>query len=202
MHQSFARLLYHHATHVPLFKPGFIRESLSTSITLFPHNTILLSIYSWNETRFRIDDRVRTIIKDVVLKSSMDDRREHGRDSVIPHFFSLFTELNRSPVSGSNKYTIRNAFERAVSDPAGAHCAGLWKTYIIFEKTRGDMKKARAIWWRAVQACPWVKELWMMGFREMRNEMNSEELKGLYEIMVEKDLRMHVDLIDLLDKSP
>ena len=42
----------------------------------------------------------------------------------------------------------------------------------------------------------------MMGFQELRNEMNSEELKGLYEMMVEKDLRMHVDLIELLDDTP
>ena len=132
----------------------------------------------------------------------MDDRREHGRDSVIPHYFSIFTELNRSPASGSNIHTIRNAFESAVSDLAGAHCPGLWNMYIIFEKTRGDPKKARAVWWRAVQACPWVKALWMMGFQELRNEMNSEELKGLYEMMVEKDLRMHVDLIELLDENP
>ena len=199
LHQSFARLLYHHATHAPLFKPATIRERLATSIALYPHNTILLSVYAWNEARFRIDDRVRTVIKDVVLGSTIGNRGKEDRGSVIPHFFSLHTELNRSVVAGSNTNTIRNTFERAVSDPAGAHCVGLWKSYILFEIKRGESRRARTVWWRGVQACPWAQNLWMMGFWELKNEMSDEELKGLYELMVEKELRVHVDLIELLE---
>ena len=195
LNQSFARLLYYHATHVPAFKPAVIRESLAASIALFPHNTIFLAIYTWNETRFRIDDRVRTIIRDVILKSPMDDRRKEGRDNIIPHFFSVYTELDRSLVLGSNINTVRNAFERAVNSPAGANCAALWRLYAEFEQTRGEQKTARTVWWRGVQACPWVKALWMMGFQELRDEMQIDELKGLYEMMVEKELRLHVDLI-------
>ena len=199
LHQSFARLLYHYATHAPLFKPAAIRERLAASITLFPHNTILLSIYAWNETRFRIDDRVRTIINEVVLKSTNRDRRTEERGSIIPHFYSLHTEFNRSLIAGSNSNTIRNTFEKAVNDHAAEHCVGLWRLYVLFEKSRGEPKKARAVWWRGVQACPWAKALWMMGFQELRDEMSTEELKGLYNMMVEKELRLHVDLIDLLE---
>ena len=199
LHQSFARLLYHHATHAPLFKPAAIRERLAASITLFPHNTILLSIYAWNETRFRIDDRVRTIINDVILRSTDGDRRMEERGSIIPHFYTLHIEFNRSLMAGSNSNTIRNTFEKAVNDHAAEHCAGLWRLYVLFEKSRGESKKARAVWWRGIQACPWVKALWMMGFVELRGEMSTEELKGLYEMMVEKELRLHVDLIEFLD---
>ena len=202
LHQSFARLLYHHATHVPLFKPAMIRETLTASIALFPHNTVLLSVYAWNETRFRIDDRVRTIISDVVLGSTMGDRRKEDQESVIPHYFSIHTELNRSLMAGSNSNTIRNTFEKAINDTAGAHCVGLWKSYVLFEMKEGESKRARSVWWRGVQACPWAKALWMMGFQELRDEMRDAELKGLYEMMVEKELRMHVDLIELLETNP
>ena len=199
LHQSFARLLYHHATRVPLFKPAAIRQRLATSITLFPHNTILLSIYAWNEARFRIEDRVRTIINDVILGSTNGNRRTGKRGSIIPHFFSLYTEFNRSPVAGSNSNTIRSTFENAVNNHAATHCVGLWKLYVLFEKSRGESKKARAVWWRGVQACPWAKALWIMGFQELRNEMSTEELRGFYEMMVEKELRLHVDLIKVLE---
>ena len=199
LHQSFARLLYHHATHAPLFKSASIRDRLAASIKLFPHNTILLSIYAWNETRFRIDDRVRTIINDVILGSTNGDRRTVERGSIIPHFFSLHTEFNRSIEAGSNSNTIRNTFEKAVNNHAAAHCVGLWKLYVLFEKSRGDSKKARAVWWRGVQACPWAKALWLMGFQELRDEMPTEELRGLYEMMIEKELRLHVDLIAVLE---
>ena len=202
LHQSFAQLLYHHANHVPLFKPATIRETLTASVALFPHNTVLLSVYAWNETRFRVDDRVRTIINDVVLGSTMGDRRKEDKESVIPHYFSLHTELNRSLIAGSNSNTVRKTFEKAISDTAGAHCVGLWKSYVLFEIEEGDLKRARSVWWRGVQACPWAKELWMMGFQELRVGMRDEELKGLYEMMVEKELRMHVDLIELLETNP
>ena len=201
LHQSFVRLLYHHATHAPLFKPADIRERLAASIALFPHNTILLSIYAWNETRFRIDNRVRTIINDVILESTNGDRRTGERGSIIPHFYSLRTEFNRSLMAGSNGNTIRNTFEKAVNDHAAEHCVGLWRLYVLFEKSSGERRKARAVWWRGVQACPWAKALWMMGFQELRDEMSTQELKGLYEMMVEKELRLHVDLIELLENK-
>ena len=196
VYQSFARLLYHHAAHVPLFKPSVIRDSLAAGISLFPHNVILLSIFAWNEIRFRIDDRVRMIIDDVVLKPK--GGRKDDLDSVMPHIFLLFTERNRH---GSNSNIIRGTLERAVTGSAVAHCAGLWRLYVLYEMTLGEPRKAKAVWWRAVQACPWVKTLWMMGFEELRSGFSSEELKGLHAMMERKELRLHVDLIDFLDKK-
>lgn len=201
LHQSFARLLHYHATNIPLFKPATIREALTASIALFPQNTIFLSLYAWNESRFRIDDRVRTIIKDVVLSSTDPSyRQDEIEKSVTPHLFAIYCELNRSVTFGSNTNTIRNTFERAVSTSAGAHCAGIWKLYALFEHGRGKKAKAKAVWWRGVRACPWVKALWMMAFDELRNGMTDKELHGVWEMMGEKELRLHVDLEELIDR--
>ena len=201
LHQSFARLLHYHATHVPLFKPAFVREALAASIALFPQNTIFLSLYAWNESRFRINDRVRSIIADVVLNSSPSSQSNDANDSVTPHLFAIYTELNRSPTFGSNTNTIRHTFERAIAtDSAGAHCASIWKLYILFERTRGDMVKAKAVWWRGVRACPWVKALWMMAFEELRSGFRDEELREVWEVMGEKELRLHTDLEGLRER--
>jgi len=199
LHQTFARLLHHHATNIPLFKPATIREALTASIALFPQNTIFLSLYAWNESRFRIDDRVRTIIKDVVLSSNT--RQDEIKESVTPHLFAIYSELNRSVTFGSNTNTVRNTFERAVSTSAGAHCAGIWKLYALFEHGRGEKAKAKAVWWRGVRACPWVKALWMMAFDELRDVMTDKELRGVWEMMGEKDLRLHVDLEELIERA-
>ena len=202
LHQSFARLLHHHATHIPLFKPATIREALAISIALFPQNTIFLSLYAWNESRFRIDDRVRSIIKDIVLnpkdKSSHRDNEES--ESITPHLFAIYSELNRSPIFGSNTNTIRATFERAVASAAGAHFAGIWKLYVLFEHRRGDKARAKGVWWRGVRACPWVKALWMMAFGEIRDVMGDNELKEVWELMGEKELRLHTDLEKLLER--
>ena len=201
LHQTFARLLHYHATHVPLFKPAFIRKALAASIALFPQNTIFLSLYAWNESRFRINDRVRSIIADVVLNPTPSPQSNDVNDSVTPHLFAIYTELNRSPTFGSNINTIRHTFERAVAtDSAGAHCAGIWKLYILFEHTRGEIGKAKAVWWRGVRACPWVKLLWMMAFEKLRSGFRDEELREVWEVMGEKELRLHTDLEGLRER--
>lgn len=196
LHQSSARLLHYHATHIPLFKPAAIREALASSIALFPQNTIFLSLYAWNEARFRIDDRVRSIIRDVVLKpTSASSRRDDDvKESITPHLFAIYSELSRSVTFGSNTNTVRNTFERAVDSPAGAHCAAIWKLYILFENRRGDKERAKAVWWRGARACPWVKGLWMMAFGELRQGMRDQELRDIWEMMGDKELRLHVDL--------
>ena len=202
LHQSLARLLYSHATTIPLFKPAIIREALASSIALFPHNAIFLSLYAWNEARFRIDDRVRSIVNGVDLApKSTSDQPDATEESVTPHLFAIFNELNRTTTSGSNNNTIRNTFERAVASRAGAHSAAIWKLYVQFEIDRGDQAKAKAAWWRAVRACPWVKALWMMAFEELRAAMGQDELIGVYEMMEEKELRLHVDLREVLEGS-
>lgn len=51
---------------------------------------------------------------------------------------------------------------------------------------------------RAIRACPWVKELYMLAFEipEIRDAMREREgeLKALYEAMGDKGLRVHVEM--------
>ena len=55
------------------------------------------------------------------------------------------------------------------------------------------------MYWRAVRACPWVKELYLLAFEYLREEMGEEELRGIYEMMEEKGLRVHVALEDYFE---
>ncbi|KAK4694471.1 nuclear exosome regulator NRDE2, partial [Lecanoromycetidae sp. Uapishka_2] len=198
LHQSFARLLHYHATHTSLFKPSDIRALLAESMKEFPQNTIFLSLYAWNEARFRIDDRVRSIVKDVIL--AKDNTKGKQPESIIPHFFAVYTELHRSVTFGSNASTIRSTFERAVGSTSGMHCAGLWKLYFLFERSRGNIASAKRVFWRGVRACPWAKELYLLAFEGLREVMEDAELRSIYELMVEKELRVHVNLDDIFEE--
>lgn len=197
LHQSFARLLYHHVTQTRLFKPSDIRSILAESIAEFPQNTIFLSLYSWNEARFRIDDRVRSIVKDVVL--AKDDTKGKHQESVIPHFFAVYAELHRGTTFGCNTSTIRSTFERAVCSSSGMHCAGLWKLYFLFELSREEVVRAKFVYWRGIRACPWAKELYLLAFEHLRSVMGDAEFWGIYELMGEKELRVHVGLDDIFE---
>lgn len=201
LRQSFARLLHHHATHEHLFKPSDIRVLLTESVTRFPQNTIFLSLYMWNETRFRLDDRVRSIIQDVVL--GIHDFKEAGTDNVLSQFFAIHAELNRGVSLGSNDNAIRATFERAIESRSGGHCAGIWRMYFLFEHSRRDLKKATAVFHRGIRACPWVKELYLLPFDYLRDgagAMREADLRGVYDLMVLKELRVHVDLEALIEQ--
>ncbi|MCJ1352935.1 MAG: hypothetical protein MMC33_002919 [Icmadophila ericetorum] len=191
LHQSRAKILHHHVASKRAFKPALIRSTLAESINIFPHNTIFLSLYAWNEARFRIDNRVQTVIHNVISSSNSSSLTE----SIITHFFAIYTELSRSIIEGSNTHTIRSTFERAVESTIGKHSAALWKLYLLFEceKVR-DMERAKRVFYRGIRACPWVKEMYMLAFRYLRGVMSVEELKGVYRAMEEKGLRIHVSL--------
>lgn len=199
LYQSFSKLLYQHTRTAPLYSPSIVRSSLAESIQAYPKNTIFLSLYAWIEFRFRIDDRVRSIMKSIVFTSQPSPDRKEDCPSVISHFFAVHTELRRSLALGSNTHTIRAAFEHAVGeDLVGAHSAGLWKLYLEFERDRGDGKKAREVFWRGVRACPWAKELYLLAFDgQGKIGMGKAELRGVVEMMEDKELRIHKGIEDL-----
>ncbi|KAL8706642.1 MAG: hypothetical protein Q9201_000339 [Fulgogasparrea decipioides] len=195
--QSFARLLYTHVVHKYPYSPSTIRSFLAESITALPHNTIFLSLYAWNEARFRIDDRVRGIVRDTVFASNRHDEQggiKDESDHITTHFFAIYTDLQRGLVQGSNQNAIRGTFERALASEGVAHSAGLWKLYFLFEHRNRDPKRARDVLFRAIRACPWVKAIYMLAFECLGDEMGNEDLRGIYDMMVEKELRIHVAL--------
>ena len=138
---------------------------------------------------------MRSLVKELVLSGSRYTK-DRAQDSVIPHFFAIYSELHRGLTFGSNVSTIRSTFERAVESDSGAHCAGLWKLYFLFEHSRSEAQRAKLIFWRGLKACPWAKDLYMLAFEHLRAEraMSEADLRGIYELLGEKELRVHVGL--------
>jgi hypothetical protein len=79
----------------------------------------------------------------------------------------------------------------------------LWTAYLRFCCSHKELqgKKAREVFYRAIAACPWAKEVYMEAFA-LREGLGfvGTELKAVYETMVAKGLRVHVDLDDFLDE--
>ena len=68
---------------------------------------MFLTMYHANEARFRIDDRVRAIVRDAVL-----DRRD---ETVIGWHFAVWAEQQRGVEVGSTVHSVRATYERAIS---------------------------------------------------------------------------------------
>lgn len=234
LHQARSRLLYHHAMRSRAYKPSQIRALLAESISLFPHNTMFLSLFAWNESRFRIDDRVRDVMRDITTTTAHRQNRHDHHHQPVPvtsHLFSIYTELHRPVFSGSTLHSVRAAFEKAIGDPAlsksdpnsndRTHDANnwnttrsnlsLWKLYILFELSHNEINRAKEIFYRGMRACPWSKGLIMLAFSHLSADavgdgprtgdgMGFEELRRVYRVLVEKELRVHVDIEDELEE--
>ena len=181
--QSAARLLQHHARIGP-FRPALIREHLTRFLTLFPQNTMFLSLYTWNESRLRIDNRVRNILLSTVLTLE--------NDTLTSRLFAIQYEIKHGTI-----HSVRSAFEHATCSPASKSSAGLWRFYILYCIETPQFKaQAKDVWFRALRACPWAKELYLIGFERMSGMISFAELESTWRIMGEKELRVHVNLED------
>jgi hypothetical protein len=211
--QSTAQFLEYHAMNAPIVKPALLRTGLESLIARFPSNTILLSLYAANEARFSIDDRVRSVINQKVLNN--------GNDSNIHKwFFAIRYELAKSEIAGSTSHSIRALYKKAEED-IGANCPGLWKSHILFElrdfekelarrpqmesgKDKRKRKEERLLeeghrrvketFLEGMMHLPWCKEYLMMPFMHLKKLFTEEELRKIYNVMVEKEMRIYVEV--------
>lgn len=184
--ESGARLLYLHTRTGP-FRPALLREHLANFITLFPQNLVFLSLYKWNESRLRIDNRVRNILLSTVLVAA--------NDTLSSRLFAIYYEINYGTI-----HSVKSAFEHALNSAHSRSSAGLWRTYILYcLRTPQFRSQAKDIWYRALRSSPWAKELYLLGFEHLRDLIPFDELKVTWRIMGEKELRVHVDLEDMFE---
>lgn len=192
--QFAAHLLYLHATSGP-FRPPYIRERLHTFATLFPSNTLFLALLAWaaDTTTLLLTDPVRTHLRAHALTAP------HAR--LTTRLFAIQHEMHAS--GGGTAHSVRTAFERALTnDRDAAASAGLWLSYVRLcglhgRKELGREKKAKAkdVYYRALNACPWDKELAMEAFGPaLLRDMESGELRAVWNTMGAKGLRLCVDL--------
>lgn len=181
--QIAAHILYLHASRGP-FRPTYLREQLHKFIGLFPTNTIFLTLFAWADTSLLLKDPVRTLLRTHVLTKS--------NDCLTSRLFAIQHEM----YSFGSVHSVRTAFERALDGVTCAGNVGLWLSYVRFcARNRKELRgKAKEVYYRAIGACPWSKELAMEAFGTLVREMESNELRAVWNTMTMKGLRMCVDL--------
>ena len=174
-------------THRP-FRRAYMIEHLTRFIDFFPRNTIFLSLFEWADSNLRVIDQVRTLLHEKVLTRS--------QDSFSSRMFAIQHEIQRG-----NANTARAAFEHAVSSDACKSSVPLWVCYIRFCHAQTELRpKTKDLFFRALRHCPWSKDIMMEAFVTLNREMESSELRSVFNTMTSKGLRVHVDLEDFLEK--
>ena len=197
LHQARAKLIHHWVeTKRGQFKPAEIRQQFLESMQWWPHNTVFLSLFKWNDARLNLMHRTRDIFEVTTGRdpNSANAPAEIHRVPITTHLFSIYIEMGRPVVLGSTTHSIRAAFERAIGDatspmgktPARKHAfeltsstsaktnLTLWRLYILFELyAEYNVPRAREIYLRAVRSCPWSKELYMLAFEHLRADLTA-----------------------------
>ncbi|KAF5640697.1 hypothetical protein F52700_3848 [Fusarium sp. NRRL 52700] len=186
--QFASRLLYLHASRGP-FRRAYLLEQLKKFLVYFPRNTIFLSLFEWADSSLRVIDETRTLLHETVFNPA--------QDCLSSRIFAVHHEIERG-----NTNTTKAAFEHAVSSDTCKFNTSLWIHFIRFCSSHRELRpKAKDILFRALRHCPWSKDVMMEAFLTLNREMDSSELKGIFETMTSKGLRVHVDLEEFLDKK-
>ncbi|KAJ5503861.1 Tetratricopeptide-like helical [Penicillium fimorum] len=201
LHQARARIMYHYVEKQSgQFKPADVRTVLLDSLEWWPHNTMFLSLFKWNEARLHLTDRTRDIFDVTIGAKARTERDLQGpvpihRVPVTTHLFNIYAEMGRPIMLGSTPHSIRAAFERAIGDdgviPIGRTPTRkspfelasstsaqsnltIWRLYILYELyAEYDVGRARQIYFRALRSCPWSKELYLLAFEHLRADLTN-----------------------------
>ncbi|KAF2230998.1 DUF1740-domain-containing protein [Viridothelium virens] len=211
-----------------IYSPELIRQTLRESLSRFPDNCFILDAHVHNELRFPVIDRDTALSKfsqfsirqdlpqglerKVMSRPSSEEHEASnnlGLDgtSVIRCFHSILAciaRLHSQPEEHSATiYKARSMFERIVSLGSGQHNAGLWALYLEFEVyiagKGGDLERAWTVFLQGLRAVPWCKAFAIVGFVHL-GEHRAGDIAGVWEMMVERELRLHVDMEPFLGR--
>ncbi|KAF3611117.1 hypothetical protein DY000_02050226 [Brassica cretica] len=125
----------------------------------------------------------------------MFDDYSRKTPSVVVWLFALSYELSR----GGSLHRIRGLFERALAQDTLNSSVILWRCYIAYEiDIAHNPSAARRIYFRAINACPWSKKLWLDGFGKLSSVLSAKEMSDLQEVMRDKELNIRTDIYEIL----
>ncbi|EXJ61621.1 hypothetical protein A1O7_02050 [Cladophialophora yegresii CBS 114405] len=217
IHEQQARFIHAHAVIFRReFRPRVVSAILAPSARTFPDNLALLILNSHFSQKAGAMDRLRQV--DSVARSQQD---ANTTGSVVPCMFDVLVELNRPAYSGSTDHSIRSAFKRATRVGSPGHgSVEMWKAFVLWETSlilrhdgsnrsstgshglvsKEDLatlaSQAREALYASLRACPWSKELCMLAFAHptLRNALGDGALKQVYQTMVDRGMRLRVDI--------
>ncbi|KAK6997820.1 protein NRDE2 [Biomphalaria glabrata] len=181
---------------------SIMRQVLDQALSEYPQCPYFHAVFLHIESGAHIAGRLRKFYDRSLRKSTT---------IVIPMFYlmseflrhqaimkSLFgTEDYQTNIQDSGSINrIRALFEHCVQLPGSSHCPLLWRLYLTFEAKFGNGTRAKGIFYRSLQSCPWAKCIYLDGV----SLFGDENLQETMDLMTEEEIRVRIPLeeVDLL----
>jgi len=203
LYQAKVGLLRIHLDRKRPYRPAMLRAELAEGIRLFPSNSACLDFYDDIDAKFPITDRIR---------AAVHDQANDSRDNNIVYWSHVVArEIRRCQkveASGSTQHSVRKIFARAFQDPKSTvkHSLTLWTMWFDFERERpGEQaqQRARQVLLEGLRHLPWFKAWVIIGLQYLAADgvTPEDELRHLYHVLVERQLRIRVEAEGLLDDA-
>ncbi|KAK9369413.1 NRDE-2, necessary for RNA interference-domain-containing protein [Lipomyces kononenkoae] len=176
-----AKLIRFHMSHSAFYKVATLRGYLDSCIRKFPQNMEFIAMYAVNERYYRIENNVNNLLNTVILNEDVV--------TVALWRFAIWYQLELGAV-----HVARSIFERAVTCERTRNNVGLWSAYMLFEMQQGMRLNAKKVLFRAIALCPWARDILLHAFDTLRGVMNDSELRQAYDILMERELRIRVEI--------
>lgn len=201
-----AAALRHHV------EPGQLRQAALAALAVFPDCAALLTTLTAAETRCSAWNRLRRELDTTAaaaksLPSWLQALRVEaqstpdGLGAASAHRVRALLERAAASCSSSSSaaaaYTPRGDGNGGAAGAAGATPL-VWRVYQAYELAAGRPDAAKRVFFRAVNACPWSKALWLDGLRALHGVLPPREMGDLLEVMMEKGLRLRTDIFEAL----
>lgn len=149
LYVMYTKLVYSH-TKQAAYQPGLMRDVLIDALAPFPTNSLFLNLYFHNESRTRIQNRVRALL----------DRQLSGSQAQVAEswIFRLFVELHLDARS-YNAQAVQYIFEQAVTALQSRPSVAVWQLFLQFAILQKHPALIKSVLLRAVQECPTAKGL-------------------------------------------
>jgi len=223
VHQFLTHLITLHLDQKQPYKPNLVREKTENVIHAFPNNSLFLSTYATIfKHQSQLDDKIRRTIRWPVF-AEPEKTNLAAWSVAICHEIGRYEAQ-----AGSTAENVRAMFQRALlglGSPV-AHAPSLWTLWFDFERgvfeklteqqnlfgvskhTSREIAKQsgrlRQIFLDGLRYLPWLKEWILLGLQTFERGRGDDlgwklrELKAVYNVLHERELRVRVDGVEEL----
>ena len=162
-------------------RKGF-HDYLQLCLKMFPSDPFLLCAYMKEEYRCGAFFRCQRTLTILLEKSKS-----------VPNLLALLIHQTEK-----KNYVMDYSFEKYLASGFGQSSCMVWRSYLRYILGSGKVEEAKRNYFRAIQSCPWSKEMFLDGIVLLNKHLNGKEKLDILSLMEEKSIALHTDLYEVL----
>eukprot|EP01080_Neovahlkampfia_damariscottae_P010072 gene10072-2493_t len=164
------------------FTNSRVRSLIETFLLRFPGHPLGLSLYIELEMKLNITSRSGRFFNQLIQRVP----------SPILYLFAIYSEMKRG-----NTNKIRSLFEKAFENQVCKANIILWRMYLRFEVSHGNLSNGKKIFYRSIDKVPYAKSIWI-DIMKLFDHLNVKEIQEIVDLMNEKEILLRTNIEDFV----